>query len=815
MNSQGAAALVALMIASAGHVIADNRITHIDNPSVNDTSRVVDIDEVVIVSQPKESFRLRKQPVSSSMFSGGELQRMGLRDLRDLSLYVPSFSMPAYGSRYTSSIYIRGIGSRISSPAVGIYSDGLPLMSKSAYNHHNYELGRVDVLRGPQGTLYGINTEGGLIRTYSRDPLTCQGTHLRIGASNHFGRNVEVAHYARPNDKLAWSLAGFYNGQNGYLTNTTTGQRADQLNEAGGKLHLVGLPTATLKLDYILDYQYTRQNAFPYGVWNPQTDETALPSANRQGNYRRNMLHTGLILTQRWGGVTFSSTTSYQYLKDYMAMDNDYLPADFLQLEERQHQNTVTHEMVFKGAVPLGTGRDSRSWHWTAGSFTTYQWNKTEAPVTFYADMNTLVAGQIQTAMYQAMVQSMAARFVASGMSEAQAKARAEQLIASRGGVSMTAQLGTIPGQFHLPTFNQGIFHESAIDLTPRLTATLGLRYDYSWVKLGYDTQAQMTCDALVMGAAATAKLTSHLVHSCHNGYSQLLPKAGLSYRLGSHGSNVYAVLSKGYRAGGFNFQMFSDILQTELRNNSSQRGDYDIPHTADDYQRIAQTISYAPETTWNYEVGAHLNLLGNSLQMDIAGYLMQIHNQQLSVMAGNYGFGRMMVNAGRSRSLGVELSLRGSHLDNHLTWALNYGYTNSEFRDYTDAVTEDGATRTVSYRHRRVPYIPLHTLAANVDYRIALRAGSLQALVLGANLQAQGRTYWDETNVYGQKAYALLGAHADVCWPKVTVSLWSRNMTSAHYNSFAIESAASGQSLVFAQQGSPFQLGVDVRFDF
>ena len=120
-----------------------------------------------------------------------------------------------------------------------------------------------------------------------------------------------------------------------------------------------------------------------------------------------------------------------------------------------------------------------------------------------------------------------------------------------------------------------------------------------------------------------------------------------------------------------------------------------------------------------------------------------------------------------------------------------------------------------MSYRHRRVPYIPLHTLAANADYRIALRAGSLQALVLGANLMAQGRTYWDEANVYSQKAYAQVGAHVDVCWPKATVSLWSRNMTATRYNSFAVESAASGQSLVFAQQGSPFQLGVDVRLDF
>ena len=83
-----------------------------------DTSRVYDIDEVVIIDQPKESFRLRQQPLSSNSFSSYELKSLNVQDLRQLSVFVPSFCMPEYGSRITSSMYIRGIGSRINSPAV-------------------------------------------------------------------------------------------------------------------------------------------------------------------------------------------------------------------------------------------------------------------------------------------------------------------------------------------------------------------------------------------------------------------------------------------------------------------------------------------------------------------------------------------------------------------------------------------------------------------------------------------------------------------------------------------------------------------------
>ena len=117
---------------------------------LGDSSRVHDIDEVVVVSQGKDVFRLRQQPLSSTLLSRNELQRLGARDLRDVAVNVPSFVMPAYGSRLTSAIYVRGIGSRVNSPAIGIYIDGIPLVSKAAFNFHSYQLDRVDVLRGPK-----------------------------------------------------------------------------------------------------------------------------------------------------------------------------------------------------------------------------------------------------------------------------------------------------------------------------------------------------------------------------------------------------------------------------------------------------------------------------------------------------------------------------------------------------------------------------------------------------------------------------------------------------------------------------------------
>lgn len=179
------------------------------NGLLADSSRVYDIDEVVVVSQPKENFRLRQQSLSSTSFGSYQMQRLGSRDLRELSCYVPNFVMPNYGSRFTNAMYVRGIGSRINSPAVGIYLDGIPVLSKAAFNLHHYQTSRIDILRGPQGTLYGQNSEGGLVRIYSRDAYDSKGTYVNLGLGSHFYRNVEAAHYMKLSPRIALGVAAF------------------------------------------------------------------------------------------------------------------------------------------------------------------------------------------------------------------------------------------------------------------------------------------------------------------------------------------------------------------------------------------------------------------------------------------------------------------------------------------------------------------------------------------------------------------------------------------------------------------------------
>lgn len=741
---------------------------------LSDSSRVYDIDEVVVVSMPKENARLRHQPISSTSFGTYQMQRLGVRDFRELSSYVPNFVMPNYGSRLSSAMYVRGIGSRVNSPAVGMYLDGMPLMSKAALNLHHYQLSRIDVLRGPQGTLYGQNSEGGLVRLFSRDAFDHQGTYLTLSLGSHFYRNVEAAHYQQFSPKIALSVAGFYNGSNGLIHRAGSSDYADDYQEAGGKFNLKFRLNKGWNVDVLADYQWIYQNAFPYGKLDLETGKADNPSTTFPGYYQRNVLISGINVHHQGEWWQFGATTSYQYLNDHMRMDQDYLPADYLSLQQDQLQNALTQELTWKTKRPL-----FGFWHLTQGAFFSQTWLKTNGPVGFGNAITDPIARAIEAAMRKAM----------------------HNMVDVSMDVSMAA-----PGLFHTPQTNFGIYHESVFDITPELSATLGLRYDFMHTAIHYDTYAFMAIAARVMGMEKTSTLTSKFDHKTSDDYNQLLPKFGFSYKIDQLGSNIYVTVAKGYRAGGYNIQMFSDILQTELNANSqkAQRSDYEVPHTDEDYQKVNATIAYKPETSWNYEFGTHLNLFDNMLHFDLSGFYMQIRNQQLSVMSGHYGYGRMMVNAGKSHSCGIEAALKGQALNGQLDWAVNYGYTRAKFDEYVDGEGD----ASVSYKDKYVPYVPQHTMAAMIDYRF-------DRFTVGMNMNGQGKTYWDNANTYSQKMYFVLGAHIDGDFNWMKVSLWARNLTNTYYNTFAVDNAATGTKQYFAQRGNPFTCGVDITLHF
>ncbi|MBQ9356673.1 MAG: TonB-dependent receptor [Prevotella sp.] len=780
-----------------------------------DSSRIVDLDEVIIIAQPKDVARLRQQPLSSTMISTDEMEHFQLRSISDAAFFVPSLAVPDYGSRLTSSMYIRGIGSRINNPAVGVYYDNIPLTSKAAFNSHIYMLDRMDILRGPQGTLYGQNSEGGLIRLYSKNPMNYQGTDIKLAIGTGLYGNAEIAHYHRPSDKLAFSVAGFYKGLKGFISNQNFDQKNDLTNEAGGRLHLFFQPDGKARFDWTADYQYVNQNGFGYGEMTPDGSNVADPATTLMNGYKRNMLNTGLNIATGIGGdlaeapLVFNSTFSFQYLKDLMVMDQDYMTPDYLRLTQRQKMSALTMEHVLRS-------QNNNSWQHATGLFGSYQYLRTDAPVMFGDAITGPIGSAIENAMKGAMQRSMYAQILqqmlAQGMPQAAAEAAANRAVqAALEGITMRAEM-EVPEHFRTPQTSLALFHESNLQLNDKLKLTLGLRLNCDKVEIDYDALAYMNLTGGTAERQATYHLTSHVADSRSKTYTQLLPKLGLTYTISEQLGNMYAIVAKGYRTGGYNIQMFSDILQADLNANqqNAMRGDYDVEHTTQDYDNINETIAYKPEESWNYEVGTHLNLFDSQLHFDLAIFYMEIRNQQLSVMSPEFNYGRIMVNAGKSHSCGLETTLRGRAVDNALDWTLTYSFTNAKFDEYRNEISNaDGTVSTQDFKDKYVPFVPQHTFSALVDWHLT------DKLTLGASFTGQGKTWWDEANTFSQKLYTLLGAHADYDFGAVAVSLWGRNLTDTSYNTFAVASSAAGGQRYFAQRGMPLQLGLDVRMHF
>ncbi len=799
-----------------------------------DTTRVYDIEEVTVYDQPKEFSFLRQQPLSSTSFHSSNLNRLGVTDLRGISNYVPSLVMPAYGSRLTPAIYMRGIGSRANAPAVGLYIDGMPMICKTAFNTHLYDIDRVDILRGAQGTLYGINTEGGIVRMFTKNPLNYNGTDIKLSAGNKLYRNFDIANYGRFTDNLGYSISAFYTGQNGFFVNKFNGEKADLINEFGGRGRLSWKANNRLNFDLIADYQHVNQKPSPFGeiVTEEQVATAKLtspyfglkpgtqqPNHNRENNYKRDIINTGLGIKYKGNGFMLSSMTSWQNLNDCMLMDADYLPQDFFHYKQTQNHNSLFQELSLKGG-------NSNKWHWTIGAVASYQWMKTNTPVYFDSEMNKNLSRFASMGAYTGILNKMVARIaqklIAKGkpaeIAEKEAKVMAIAAIAKAGGVNIKMKLDPIAEEFKTPNFNFGVFHESNIKLGSRLRATLGLRYDYSHTSIEYATTSKILIDGSVMGRTMKAIVSSNLNNTENNKFNQLLPKIGLTYEL-HNGSNIYAIWQKGYRAGGYNIEMFGDIMQGEIMKAAQgARGNIDIKHDDAAYRKIAETISYKPEISFNYEVGAHLNLMKGQLKIDLAAYYIQVRNQQLSVMATNYGLGRTMTNAGKSHSCGFEAMFRGIALKDRLNYTFSYGFTNAVFDEYSE--TKRG--KLLNYKGNRIPFIPQSTLSATADYYISVDPKALlnpknkfhlRGVTLGADLSAQGNTYWNNTNTLSQNFYALLGAHANGDFGPMSINVWIKNLTDTKYNTFVIQSAATGKNYTFGQLGNPFQMGIDIAF--
>lgn len=682
---------------------------------------------------------------------------------KDVSQLIPNVYMPDYGSSMTSSIYIRGLGSRINEPVMGMVLDGVPLLDKNLYDHTLQDVTRIELLRGPQGSLYGRNSPAGVMEIRTIQPLDLTTYTVRGMVSYATANSVQAqaSFYQPVQSNFGWGIAARYRRTDGFYINDYTGKKTDGGQQAGGRIVLDGKPSDEWRVTGTVYTDWVRQGAFPYA-----SVADGRINYNSPGSYERLAILPSLRAEYKHQGWRLQAVASYQYMYDNMHMDNDYTPADIFTLQQTQRQHTATLDALLRAPEPC-------EWYdWTVGINAYTKANAMQAPVVFMREgIDELILGNANKGI---------------------------QSVFPDDSICIRNTTLPIPSTFDLLNAGAAVYHQSHFHFG-HWHINAGVRIDYEHARMNYLSTADVDyLFTMIMTDFETVH--TRIEGNRRADYIQVLPRLAVSYD-GAWGT-IYGYAAKGYKAGGFNPQIFSTITQNQVMTDMAADMGMHLDMADPRFSDVAIT-SYRPEKDWTFEIGTHL-MPAEGLKIDLDVFHIQCIDQQVTVFPNGKTTGRMMANAARSRMWGVEAAL-------HYRWQkgnwqgmadASYGFTDARFISFDDGMG--------NYAGHFIPYAPQHTAHALVQAGYRVGRKWLHALAFSARVNVTGPIYWNEQNDCIQAPYALLGANITLDWKYAQLELWGRNLTGTHYDVFYFRSMGND----FLQRGKPRELGATIRFE-
>lgn len=725
-------------------------------PQVRDTIS----GSVVTSSVKRESFFSDIPGVSTFLMR--RIEERGIASPKNLSAVVPGLNIPDYGTSMTSTIYVRGLGSRMDNPVIGLYVDDVPIIDKNCYDFSFTDIRRIDFLHGPQGTLYGRNSMLGVLSVETLSPTAYQGTRGIIEYGSASTLSAKLSAY-----KGRFGLTAAYGHTDGFFINEYDGSHCGLSDSFSARARFIG-GIGRASLDNILTVSYIDQTGYPYRKL--MAGELLPVDYNDKSGYRRFFLMDGFRLKTEWRNWKISSVTSFQTLFDSMDMDQDFTPKSMFTLNQKQEQVSFTQEFIFKPKT------HAVWWDSQTGLFAMMKLNKMSAPVRFLKDgIKSLILDNANSGIPQEL-----------------------------GRLNIQEENFLIYSDFGIALGNVAAYHESYFN-TGRWTFTAGLRLDFEASRMRYDSGSDI--HFIVSPAMSEYIPFSTKVDGTETvRYAQLQPKLSVSYdatseRMRSKGLNMslLASVSEGYRSGGFNTQIFSDVLQRKMMLGMMESLGVHLDGKGD---LSTDGLTYKPEICLNYEIGGKFRMrsAGHILESFFTAYRVDCRNQQMTVFPYGNGTGRMMANAGRSRSLGVEAE--ASWMWKGLSVSFAGSLMDARFVDYDDGRND--------WSGNRIPYSPESTLYLRCGYKFLTRGRFLRSVSLNADINRSGRIYWNEAGDISQSPYSLIGADVRLTTSKAELWLRGQNLTGTEYSVFYFKSVGNS----FFQAGKPrrFTIGLSIN---
>jgi iron complex outermembrane receptor protein len=757
------------------------------------------LEEITVTAQ-RVSERLQDVPVAVTAILADDLDERGVRQAGDITSSVPNLLLNSpYGPEAQPTFTLRGVTtqdfSENQSSPVAMYVDEVYKSVGAVQALQIYDLDRVEVLRGPQGTLYGKNATGGAISFYSRNPsLSSYDGYLTVGGGNYSDYSARGA-VGGPliDNELGWRVALLYEKRDGWVHSIVPGvEPLNGVDALAGRFTLLAKPgdtlTATLKVSF------SRSGGTPYGAHALNNDPTATGFAGNIGWFdngakyavHKDIRNDSVSLKIDWqvsAHATLTSVTGFDYGRWYEKSDDGGLPITLRLDDPNTYFSSVN---AFSQEIRLAS-HDTGAFGWLGGLYYGRESTHPTVQFHFFDGYNFGFWGPAAPNLfgfdeYNSFDQLKDSRAVFFNTTFVVAPK-----VTLRAGVRYTKDKVTISDFFALeggvsppPAQSGPLAFTPDGGATTFWTQTIGAQLaTYSHFQTGLVPQAQ------------------GLVPEFGKDTDNVSGKIGIDWKPGED-LLAYASISQGYRGVAFNGQA---------------------------YNAPAELTFAGPEKLTSYEIGLKMGFWERRAVFNAALFHYDYKNQQfLDEFALPSGTGFRTVSAPKSRIDGAEFELRAK-ITPDLEIGSSLGLMSSK---YVELTLHSGQFVDAAHTIPRVCCVGNHLIQApdynaslDVDWRFAhLAAGDLRLFIEG---NYYGKQYFDAFNTErdAQGAYGVANARLSfesTGKRSYAVGAWIRNLTNRQYLAYALNQKDADTGLLgfdYALVGEPRTYGAEATLRF
>ncbi|MFZ4689229.1 MAG: TonB-dependent receptor [Polymorphobacter sp.] len=668
----------------------------------------------IVVTATRKSETISRVPISISAFGGERLETLNLKSFADVARFTPGVSF----NRDRKDIAIRGISSAAGTGTTGIYIDDTPIQVRAlGLNANNtlpavFDLDRVEILRGPQGTLFGAGSEGGTVRYISTQPSLdtfsamgrIEGSQIEKGSQNYEAGAAIGGPIVK--DILGFRLSGWYRRDGGYIDRVdyrtlavTDGDanKVDTYVVQGALTWVIGDSVTVTPSIFYQNRKQANTNSYWVGISDPDNGVLRSGTPDRQRDDDRFIL-PALKLEWDAGPVKIISNTSYYDRKQVVGGYSGtlYNLSLFQQLTGDPADPSGSPPINFNGddnsanqVVPVGT------------QFLTA--TGLDLPQLPGYVANVFITNKQRNFVQEVRVQSndpdSRLQYVVGAFFSSNKQLSSERIFDPQLPVLLPRLFGTdVPGfslgadmlangDSYINTTDGtdrqiALFGDATYALTDTLKASIGLRY--AWTRFSFVNSADGPQN---LGPSdGTGKKSEN----------PFTPKFNISWQA-TPDALYYATAAKGFRIGGANPPFPQSACQADL----------------DALQITSVPDSYDSDTLWSYEIGTKHKLFDRKLSVSASAYHLKWSNIQQANFLTSCGF-QYTDNLGDAQSTGFDIQVQAA-LGDSLTLDLAAGYTDARYSKTT--LTGGAGSPSLVTKGNGIPGVAPWTVALGGQY--------------------------------------------------------------------------------------------------